>query len=241
MALNAFTSGTVLDVTTMNSLISLQPFSLVYDGIPFDGKSGSGIAEFDCASYSHAIRFTTTGTTELARLELDLVKHGNGVDLTTEIRTGLMVDGTNEGTLLKSMTYPKEFMPTSRAWVSIPFDLIGLTAGAVYWLVVKKNGDAANHFHVHGETTQDAGYPCYSRATTSGAWTLESAIHFRVFSGETGELKHGLYGSGFTTMEYNSDQLTKVYRYLPPLGITAGGIRDVLTYTWSNDYLKRAV
>ncbi|MBC9786455.1 hypothetical protein H1S01_18525, partial [Heliobacterium chlorum] len=65
------------------------------------------------------------------------------------------------------------------------------------------------------------------------------AIHFKIFSGENGELRHGMYGSGYTTIEYSGEMISKMYRYLPPAGTTQGGIRDVLTYTWNGEYLKR--
>ena len=55
----------------------------------------------------------------------------------------------------------------------------------------------------------------------------------RVFSGASGELKHGIYGgNGYTTVEYSGEIVSKVYRYLPPADGPDGGIRDVITYTW---------
>lgn len=223
----------------MNTLLSLQPFALIYDGSQVDAKTGAGVAEFDCASYDHAIRFTATGVTEASRVELELIKNGEGADLTLEVRNGFTTAGA-DGTLLKSVVLPKEFIPTGRSYWSIPLDCTGLTAGQQYWLIIRKAGDATNHFHLHGETTQDATHPAYRRAGTSGAWTAENAIHFKVFSGESGELKHGIYGqNGYTTVEYAGEVISKVYRYLPPADGPAGGIRDVQTYTWSGDYLKR--
>lgn len=243
MALYAFKNGiTVLDETVMNSLLSLQEFVLVYEGTQRDAKTGSGTAEFDCASYDHAIRFTANSTTEVARVEFELVKHGSGADLVVEVRSGFNPNGSTEGTLLKKMTLPKEFIPTSRAYFSIPIALEGLISGAQYWLIVRGAGDATNHFHLHGETAQDANYPCYYRARGgSGAWTLENSIHFKVFSGESGNLLHGIYGSnGITWVEYSGEIVSKVYRYLPD---AAGGpgIRNIETFTWSGEYLKKGV
>lgn len=243
MALYAFKNGvTVLDETVMNSLLSLQEFVLVYEGTQRDAKTGSGTAEFDCASYDHAIRFTANSTTEVARVEFELVKHGSGADLIVEVRSGFNPNGSTEGTLLKKMTLPKEFIPTSRAYFSIPIALEGLTSGSQYWLIVRGAGDATNHFHLHGETSQDSNYPCYYRAKGgSGAWTAENAIHFKVFSGESGNLLHGIYGSnGITWVEYSGEVVSKVYRYLPDAQ-GGPGIRNIETFTWSGEYLKKGV
>ncbi|MBC9786297.1 hypothetical protein H1S01_17705, partial [Heliobacterium chlorum] len=86
----AFKAGTsVIDEATMNSILSLQPFSLIYDGAQVDAKTGAGVAQFDCASYDHLISFTASGVTEISRIELELVKDGIGADVIVEIRSGL--------------------------------------------------------------------------------------------------------------------------------------------------------
>ncbi|MBC9786730.1 hypothetical protein H1S01_20105, partial [Heliobacterium chlorum] len=229
--INAFKSGiSVIDEATMNSILSLQPFSLIYDGTQVDGKTGTGVTQFDNASYDMAIYFTALNVTEISRIELDVFKAGNGADVTVEIRSGLVTDGSTDGTLLQKMVLPAEFIPTTKAYVSIPFDLTGLTSGARYWLVIRKNGDAMNYFRLNGEAATDANYPCYYR-TGTGVWASTTATHFKIFSGESGELKHGMYGDGFTTIEFSGEMIRKMYRYLPPAGTTQGGIRDVLTYT----------
>jgi len=243
MPLYAFKNGyTPYSENVMNPLLSLQDFYLIYEGTQRDGKTGSGTAEFDCASYDHAIRFTATGTTEIARVEFELVKHGTGADLVVEVRSGFDPAGSTEGTLLKKMVLPKEFIPTGRSYWSIPIALEGLTSGAKYWLIVRGNGDATNHFHLHGETAQDANYPCYYWAKGgSGAWTAENAIHFMVFSGESGNLLHGVYGqNGITWVEYSGEVVSKVYRYLPDAQ-GGPGIRNIETFAWSGEYLKKGV
>ena len=232
------------DESTMNSLLSLQDFVLLYDGTQRDAKTGSGTAEFDCASYDHAIRFTATGTTEVVRVEFELVKHGSGADLVVEVRSGFNPSGT-DGTLLKTMTLPKEFNPTSRSYWSIPIALEGLTSGAQYWLIVRGAGDSTNHIHIHGETAQDASYPCYYRLKGgSGAWTAENAIHFKVYSGDTGKLVHCISADNeYTTFVRSSNRLSAIYTYLPPEDGSAGGIREVLTITRnsSNNRMKQGV
>lgn len=231
---------TVLDENYLNSYLSLQRFYLIYAGTQRDAKGGSGVAEFDSADLDHAIRFTATGTTKVARVEFELVKHGVGADMAVEVRSGYNPDGSTEGVLLKRMVLPMEFIPASRSYWSIPIALEGLTSGAQYWLIVRGAGDATNHFHLHGETSQDANYPCYYRTRGgSGAWTLENAIHFRVFSGESGDLLHGIYGNGVTWVEYSDEVVSKVYRYLSPPDSAAGGIRNIQTYTWSGEFLTK--
>lgn len=170
------------------------------------------------------------------------MKHGSGADLVVEVRSGFNPNGSTDGTLLKSMKLPKEFIPTSRSYWSIPFALGGLTSGSQYWLIVRGAGDATNHFHLHGETSQDANYPCYYRAKGgSGAWTAENAIHFKVYSGESGNLLHGIYGSnGITWIEYSGEIVNKVYRYLPDAQ-GGPGIRNIEAFTWSGEYLKKGV
>ncbi|MCL6611171.1 MAG: hypothetical protein K6T66_06500 [Peptococcaceae bacterium] len=250
MPLYAFKNGqTVLDETTMNSLLSLQDFYLIYEGTQRDAKTGSGTAEFDCASYDHAIRFTATGTTEVARVEFELVKHGAGADLVVELRSGFNPSGT-DGTLLKSMTLPKEFIPTGRSYWSIPIALEGLTSGSQYWLIVRGNGDANNHFHLHGETSQDANYPCYYRARGgSGAWTAENAIHFKVFSGVgvTSIPYHEIAGgNACLTYEYTIDTntwlryLSAIYLYIPAAD-GSSGIRQKLSLTRSGNVVLKGV
>ena len=243
MPLSAAKNGvTVLDETYINSLLSLQDFVLVYEGTQRDAKTDSGTAEFDCASYDHAIRFTATGTTEVARVEFELVQHGSGADLVVEVRSGFDPAGSTDGTLLKKMTLPKEFIPTSRSYWSIPIALEGLTAGAQYWLIVRGAGDATNHFHLHGETVQDANYPCYYRARGgSGAWTAENAIHFKVFSGESGKIVHTIEGAyGVIWLTYNGDMYDTMRMYLPD-AVGGAGIRQIITFSYSGGLLKKGV
>ena len=71
MTLHAFKAGvTVLDEATMNSLLSLQPFQLIYEGVQRDAKTGGGVVENSIAEYSYCTRFTLSGSTEISRVEL---------------------------------------------------------------------------------------------------------------------------------------------------------------------------
>jgi len=243
VTLHAFKNGlTILNQDNLNSLLSLQPFQLIYEGVQRDAKTGSGVTENSIANYSYCARFTLTGSTEIGRVELELDRDGDGADLVVQIRSGMNPAAGVAGTLLKEVVVPKEFIPTSKVYWSVPIGLSGLTSGAQYWLVVVRAGDATNKLDWIGETTQDASYPAYQRAGDSGAWTVRNALHFKVFSGESGELKHSIYaGTGYTTVEYSGEIISKVYRYLPPADGPEGGIRDIITYTWSGEYLVSGV
>jgi hypothetical protein len=239
VTLYAFKDGvTVINQDNMNQLLSLQNFALIYEGTERDGKTGSGVTENNIANYSYCARFTLTGSTEIGRVELHLDKDGTGADLIVQIRQGMNPAAGVAGTLLKEVVVPKEFISTTKAYWSVPIGLSGLTSGAQYWLVVVRAGDATNKLDWVGEASQDANYPAYYRAGDSGTWTANNALHFRVFSGESGELVHSIYaGTGYTTVEYSGEIISKVYRYLPPADGPEGGIRDVITYTWSGEYL----
>jgi hypothetical protein len=236
----AFKAGTtVLDESTMNSLLSLQPFKLIYEGTQRAGKTGSGVVENSIANYSYCARFTLTGSTEIGRVELEIDRDNLGADLVVQIRSGMNPGGGVDGTLLKQVVVPKEFIPDPKGYWSVPIGLTGLTSGGTYWLVVIKAGDATNKVDWIGEITQDANYPAYQRAGDSGAWVVRNALHFRVLSGESGELVHSVYaGTGYTTIKYSGEIISKVCRYLPPADGPEGGIRDVLTFSWTGEYLK---
>lgn len=221
MALYAFKNGlTVLDEVTLNSLLAAQPSVLIFDGTQVDAKTGSGVTNNDLSLYTFAARFTLTGQTTIGRVELELTKAGAGADLTLEIRNNTFnPDGTNDGVLLKSITFPAKIFPTSPAYISLPVDLSGLTAGAQYWLRVNKAGDATNKLLWRGEAAQDAAYPVYYRSGTSGAWTAGNALHFKVFAAtaETYLLKHSIWETnGKTLVEYNADgTIAYIWRWLP--------------------------
>lgn len=235
----AFKDGlTILNEENMNAFLALQPFSLIYEGTERDAKTGGGVVENNIANYSYCTRFTLTGSTEIGRVELEVDRDGDGADLIVQIREGMDPAAGNDGTLLKEVVVPKEFIPETKTYWSVPIGLSGLTSGGQYWLVVVRNGDATNKLDWIGETTQDASYPAYQRAGDSGAWTVRNALHFRVYSGASGDLRHSIYaGTGYTTVEYSGEIISKVYRYLPPADGSDGGIRDVVTYSWSGEYL----
>lgn len=239
MTLHAFKNGlTILNQDNLNSLLSLQPFQLIYEGVQRDAKTGGGVVENNIANYSYCTRFTLTGSTEIGRVELEVDRDGAGSDLVLQIRQGMNPASGVDGTLLKEVVVPKEFIPETKTYWSVPIGLSGLTSGGQYWLVVLRAGDSVNKLDWIGETTQDASYPAYQRAGDSGAWTVRNALHFKVMSGESGELKHSIYaGTGYTTVEYDGEVISKVYRYLPPADGPEGGIRDVVTYSWSGEYL----
>ena len=197
MTLYAFKNGvTVLDETTLNSLISAQPSVLIWDGTQVDAKEGSGTADNDLSLNTYITRFRLPpGQSTIGRVELELFKTGAGADLVLEIRDDTFnPDGSNDGALLKSIAFPAQIFATSATYISLPVDLSGLTPGA-YWLRVNKAGDAINHLFWRGEASQDPNYPVYYRSGP-GAWRAGNALHFRVFAATEGTytLKHTIWG-----------------------------------------------
>ena len=240
MALNAFENGvTILTEDVMNELLALQAFKLLYEGTAIDSKSDSGTTENNVFDYYFAVRFTATGVTSITRGELTIAMDGSGADLTaTILDSDFDPGGSAEGAVLKTIIVPKEHLPASAATVYVPIDLSGLTDGNNYWIKVSKVGDSTNHFHLVGEASQDAAHPCYRRAGTSGAWTANNAIHFAVYDGNSGETVHGIYGTSLVeTYIYTGEDLSHIYRYCPPYGKIAGGIRDIIAITFDGDYL----
>ena len=239
MALNAKVAGEAITAAGINELQAQQSFKLIYEGTAIDSKTGAGTTENNVFTNYYAIRFTATGVTTMMRATLEIAADGSGQDLTVYVLdTDFNPDGSAEGTILKTITIPKEFLPASAGTVYIPLNLTGLSAGSNYWLKIGKVGDVTNHFHLIGEASQDGSHPCYYRAGTSGAWSLNNAIHFAVYSGNTGDLIHGIFGTNLQeTYIYDTGELDKVYRYLPPSGSAAGGIRDIIDLTFDGDYL----
>jgi len=245
VALYSFKNGvSVLDEQTLNAIISAQPSVLLFDGTQTDTRTGTGVTDNDLSLYTFAARFTLTGQTTVGRVELELTKAGAGADLTLEIRDNTFnPDGTNDGALLKSITFPAKIFPTSAAYISLPVDLSGLTAGAYYWLRVNKAGDATNKLLWRGEAAQDAAYPVYYRSGTTGAWTAGNALHFKVFANTAGTyiLKHGIWGTnGKTLAEYNvDDTIAYLWRWLPASD-GSWQIVDKITFTYdANGVLVR--
>lgn len=245
MALYAIKDGVSLfDQNTMNSFLSLQDFKLIYEGTAIDSKTGAGVTENNVHEYSFAIRITATGVTSMARIELELAADGAGQDVTLTLKdSDFNPNGSNEGTTLATVTVPREHVPDTAAYFSAAINAAsGITAGENLWLIVSKVGDSTNHFHLVGEASQDAAHPCYRRSGSSGAWTANNAIHFKAYSGNSGDLIHSVSGiHGITTIEYDGEDISKVYRYLPPSDGPAGGIRDVITLTYDADYLTDGV
>lgn len=221
MTITAFKNGvTTLDEATLNAIISAQPSVLLFDGTQADAKTGAGVTDNDLSLNTLIARFTLTGQTNIGRVEMELTKAGVGADLTLEIRDNtFLADGTNNGVLLKSITYPAKIFPTAAAFISLPVDLSGLTAGAYYWLRVNKAGDATNRNLWRGEAVTDALYPVYYRSLTTGAWTAGNALHFKVFANTAGTylLRHGIVGTnGKTLIEYNANgTINYLWRWLP--------------------------
>ena len=230
------------DIVISGMWLSTSSEAALYVGMQRDALTGAGTSEYSLADFNYAIRFTASGTTEIARVELDLDRDGLGADLVLEIRSGLLADGSNDGTLLATISVPKEHLPDPKAYWSIPVNVRNLTAGALYWLVVRRAGDATNKVDLVGEASANANYPVYRRAGTSGAWTTgQNAIHFCTYSGRTGNLRHVLYTDSGGHETYVWDILgvfLRTYYWLPSV---AGGIRRIEDVFFADNQYDRMV
>lgn len=243
MTLNAFKdSVTPFSQSTMNPLLSLQPFVLTMEGTQRDAKTGAGVTENNLSTNNYCARFTLTGSTELGRVVLELDKDANGADLVVQIRSGMDPASGEDGSLLREVLIPAEHIPLTAAYVSIPINLTGLTSGGQYWVLVKKGGDATNKLDWVGESSQDANYPAFSRSGESGNWTANNALHFRVFSGTDGLPVHVIEdGTALTTLDYSGGLPSRISSYIPPSDGPAGGVRDTLTLQYVGGVLVGGV
>lgn len=88
---------TVIDENLANAAMMMQEFSHIYEGTAFGGKTGAGIAEFDCAGYDHAVRFKADAAAAIARVTFEIIRHGQGADLLVELRDGFNPGWFNSG------------------------------------------------------------------------------------------------------------------------------------------------
>ena len=243
MAIYAFKNGvSAVTDTVFNPLLSLQPFVIIMEGTQRDAKTGAEVTENNLSANNYCCRFTLTGSTELGRVVLEVDRDANGADLVVQIRSGMVPGSGTDGSLLKEVLIPAEHIPLTAAYVSIPINLTGLTSGGQYWILVKKGGDATNKNDWVGECSQDASYPAFRRSGTSGNWTANNALHFRVFSGVNGLPVHVIEdGTALTTLDYSGGLPSKISSYIPPSDGAAGGVRDTLTMQYSGGVLVGGV
>lgn len=229
MALNAAKAGQGITAAGWNELLAMQDFQLIYEGTLIDSVTGSGTTENSIADYSYLAMFTLTGVTTLGRVELELDKDGSGADVVVSISDDTILNQLIE------VVIPKEFIPSPKGYISIPIGLTGLTSGGTYYIGVLMAGDATNKVDWVGEAAPSAGHTCYK--VDDGLVEI-NALHFRVYSGNSGELVHGIYGTNMIeTYIYTGEDLTTIWRYCPPSDGAAGGIRDIITITFDGDYL----
>jgi hypothetical protein len=226
----------ILDEDNLNQFQSLQPFNIIYQGSTFDWKADTGGAYYnDSSLYDFAIKINTSGQISIGRVELEFDEDGSGQDVTLELHsTGWSSTGA-DGTTLKTVVIPKEFLATTGAstW-SIPLNLSGLNSSADYWLILKKIGDAVNHFHVQGATSQDAFHLCYCRSSSDGPWTANPSIYFNAYAGTAGVPVHEVYGAnGISTLTYSSGFPVKLSMVLPCSSGADGGLRQKLAISYT--------
>lgn len=240
----AFKAGvSVLDADTLNNIITTQSFDRIRTGTARDQKYGAGATENSLAINNYCMRFTLVGSTELSRVWLNVDKDGAGQDLVVQIRSGMVPASGTDGTMIKEVAFPKEFIALTAGGISIPFNLTGLTSGGTYWIVVKKAGDLTDKNDLIGEAAQDGSYPAFYRAADSGNWTANNAIHFYVYSGDTGLPIHTVYdGNAYTIISRDAgNKISVIKTYVPPPDGSAGGIRQTLTLTRVNGRIKKGV
>lgn len=226
---------TTVNETNMNALISGNVPSLITEGTQRDAKTGAGVRENHISDAGFCAQFTLVGSTELSRIELELDRDGAGADLVVQIRAGMDPGTGIEGTLLKQVLLPKEFVPDPKGWWSIPIGLSGLTAGAQYWIYVLQGGDSTNRIDWVGESVADPGYPAWCKVYDN--WVAAYPLHFRVYSGVGGDYVHAIDDvGGHATLVYDGQELLAIYDYLPAEDGSAG-IRDITTLVYSGDYI----
>lgn len=236
----AVSGETIIDEALLRGFIAYRSAALLYTAQLIDSKTGSGVAEYDCSSYDFCGRFQMTGAnSQIGYFEFEIAGDGAQADLALEIRSDMAPASGDDGILLKSITIPAEWLPATAAYIMIPVALNGLSPNAYYWWRIRKAGDATNHFHAIGESSQDGLYPVYYRAASSGAWTAGNAVHFRAYNRTpvSDLLQAVVIGQAVARLEYIGQQMTGFKQYIPPVDTTAGGIRDVAALTYTNGLL----
>ena len=193
-----------------------------------DAKTGCGRTVSQSIRIAPVLR--CSGSTEISRVELKLTETAPP-DLVLQIRSG-MNPPQRIGTPCSRKLVPKEFIPETKTYWSVPHRLIWTQLpGQYYWLVVVRNGDATNKLDWIERILKMRAIQRTKEQEIAEYGQLGNALHFKVFSGESGELIHGIYaGTGYTTVLYEGELITKVCRYLPSCGWPGGWcIRDVWT------------
>lgn len=226
MSLHAIKNGvSPYDEDTINPIISLNPYNIIYEGQKISSLEGAGVLENSLADYSYSLLFYMTST-RIDRIELQIDKDGTGSDLNIQIKKD-----NGDGLILKDIYIPSEFIPTNAAYISIPVNL-DVTANASYAIVIKKRGDSTNKLDLIGETTSNA--YTYRRVNDGDAWVKIPDIHFKVFAGTDGKPVHEVSGNNINTIEYANGKPSKEYLFIPPPDGFAGGVRQVQTISYSN-------
>ena len=239
---------TLLDESHMNELLTLQPYTFIYEGEIRKSYEAANTAAYSLAEYGYAAKIVGWDVNDMlawayagrGRIELQLDKDKEGADLVIQFRDALFnPNGSSDGNLLKEVIIPKEFLPATASWVSIPVDIALLNIDC--WIVCLKAGDSWNDIKLYGDTSPNPSQPCYYRAGDSGPWVETNPLNYRIITANTGRLKHEVFSeNGLATFEYEADLLSKIYTFLPSNEDTLKGVREIRTLHYDGNILLGA-
>jgi hypothetical protein len=245
MSINAYSPGEVISAVSMNQLIRLQPFQLIYEGLPMRSSLPTVGAYLRTDSHATVLPFTLVGD-RLDRVNLDIYKTGtiSPPDLRVQIRRGMTTSAPGtDGSLVAERLIPWEWIPSTRNpawWLSVPFGIReGLTDGEQLFLCIDRAGSSNTYFNLAAATTQNASFQTFRRSAMLGSSgvtpiTADNQVRYQIMAGDGGDLRNSIFSNALTQLDYGTDGVSRVLRYLPPSATAEGGIRDILTLKYVN-------
>ena len=128
MLFAAESGRTVIDENLANAAMIMQEFSHIYEGTALEAKpSGHSwvtvpVMTMRCGLKPMPPRYHS---------DLEIIRHGQGLISWSNYEA--LIGRLTAGSLLRFMVLPKEFIPTSKGYFSIPIDISDLVSGAYYW------------------------------------------------------------------------------------------------------------
>ena len=233
---------TDLDEDNINEYLKLHDEFLIFDGSSFTGRESTGaITDYNSANFNYAITFNTSDHERVTRIEFYVNADGNGSDISITLTGschGFLLAGV-DGEPIVSHTMPREFLPsTGYARVSIPLYTTELSTGTDYYILINKNGDNTDHFHLLGSATRadTEVHPAYNRIMPTSSWALlDGPIYFTVYDGDDGVPVHENFATnGWTHSTWSSGLLQKEFVSLPTSD-NVGNLRKIITHEYSSD------